>query len=204
MFTTHVAGGVIRKLNPAEAPDFARHLLRLDPETRRMRFAGIVTDFFIRAYAERRLPEKAVRLAFIHDHEVRGVAELIPYAGKDLHRAEFAISLEKPFQGRGIGRALMDELVVLARNRGLTSLGMLCLAENTGMRRLASRLGAAIRTHGGETVGRLEAPLPTLLTVADEAWADGVAMTELMLGISTLSHSAPADTDTGPELCGAA
>lgn len=194
MFNLHVAGGVIRKLNPTETPDFARHLLRLDPETRRMRFAGIVTDFFIKAYADRRLPEKAVRLVFVHDHEIRGTAELIPLGGSDPHQAEFAISVERPFQKRGIGRALMDELIVMARNRGLTALAMLCLADNVGMRRLATRLGARFRMHQGEAVGRLDAPMRTVLTLADEAWADGVAMTEMLLGIATLNH---ADAATG-------
>ena len=45
-------GGVIRKLWVGEAAKFRDHMLRLDPESRRNRFAGGVSDDFVRKYAD--------------------------------------------------------------------------------------------------------------------------------------------------------
>ena len=44
-------GGVIRKLWVGEAAKYRDHMLRLDPDSRNSRFAGGVSDDFIRKYA---------------------------------------------------------------------------------------------------------------------------------------------------------
>ena len=45
--------GSIRRLWPTEADKFRDHLLRLDPESRRMRFAHCVSNAFVEDYASR-------------------------------------------------------------------------------------------------------------------------------------------------------
>ena len=45
-------GGVIRKLWAGETAKYRDHILRLDPESRRNRFAGGVSDDFISKYVE--------------------------------------------------------------------------------------------------------------------------------------------------------
>jgi len=45
-------GGLIRKLWIAEADLYRDHLLRLDSQSRRSRFAGAVSDQFLTKYAE--------------------------------------------------------------------------------------------------------------------------------------------------------
>ena len=45
-------GGLIRKLWISEADQYRDHLLRLDPTSRRNRFAGPVSDQFLRDYAD--------------------------------------------------------------------------------------------------------------------------------------------------------
>ena len=44
-------GGLIRKLWISEAEAYRDHLLRLDPDSRRNRFAGAVSDQFVSDYA---------------------------------------------------------------------------------------------------------------------------------------------------------
>ena len=44
-------GGLIRKLWISEAEAYRDHLLRLDPDSRRNRFAGAVSDQFVTDYA---------------------------------------------------------------------------------------------------------------------------------------------------------
>ena len=45
-------GGQIRKLWIAEADLYREHLLRLDPKSRRSRFAGAVSNEFLRKHAQ--------------------------------------------------------------------------------------------------------------------------------------------------------
>ena len=45
-------GGVIRKLWAGETAKYREHILRLDPESRRNRFAGGVSDDFISSFVD--------------------------------------------------------------------------------------------------------------------------------------------------------
>ncbi len=49
-----------------------------------------------------------------------------------------------PWQGNGVGVALMEHLIGIARERGVESIWGLVLAENTHMLALARKLGFAI------------------------------------------------------------
>lgn len=62
--------------------------------------------------------------------------------------AEVAFLVEDAWQGRGLGRALAELLVVLGRERGLVELRATTLAENTRMRRLLVSLGGRTRRTG--------------------------------------------------------
>src|ERR1700733_7881724 len=53
-------GGMIRKLWVGETAKYREHILRLDPETRRNRFAGGVSDDFVRRYVDLTLGLDAV------------------------------------------------------------------------------------------------------------------------------------------------
>ena len=70
----HFWDGVIRKLWPSETEKFRDHLLRLDKDSRRMRFAHAVSDSFIEDYASRMNDMGAIVYAFIENGEVRAVA----------------------------------------------------------------------------------------------------------------------------------
>ena len=60
-------GGLIRKLWIGEAERYRDHLLRLDPISRRNRFAGTVSDDFVRRYADIALGIDAVIHGFFVD-----------------------------------------------------------------------------------------------------------------------------------------
>ena len=53
--------GSVRKLWPTETEKFRDHLLRLDKESRRLRFAHAVSDAFIEDYASRMTEFGSVR-----------------------------------------------------------------------------------------------------------------------------------------------
>ena len=45
-------GGLVRKLWIGESAKYREHLLRLDPQSRRNRFSGGVSDYFISKYID--------------------------------------------------------------------------------------------------------------------------------------------------------
>lgn len=74
-------------------------------------------------------------------------------------RAEFALAVADAWQGRGLGRALLQRLCQLAQGRGLQVLYGRVLADNGGMRQLVHRVGGQLqRLH--DDPGLLLAELP--------------------------------------------
>src|SRR3979409_1130950 len=71
-------GSLIRKLWIGEAETYRDHLLRLDADSRRNRFAGTVSDDFVRNYADLSFGIDAVIHGFFVDGALRGAAELRP------------------------------------------------------------------------------------------------------------------------------
>jgi len=67
---------------------------------------------------------------------------------------EFAVVVGDPWQGKGVGAALMERLIQIARERGMTSIWGTALAENTHMLALARKLGFTVSKVPGE--GRYE------------------------------------------------
>ena len=109
--------GSVRKLWPTETDKFRDHLLRLDKESRRLRFAHSVSDAFIDDYASRMTEFGSVVYGHIVDGHVRGAAELRRLGDSWGQEAEAAFSVEKPYQDQGVGSELMGRVVRAARNR---------------------------------------------------------------------------------------
>ena len=107
-------GGLIRKLWIGEAQLYREHLLRLDAASRRSRFAGTVSDEFVRAYADLSFGIDAVIHGFFVDGTLRGAAELRPLGTPPTREAEAAFSIEKPWQSHGVGSALLEHTLLAA------------------------------------------------------------------------------------------
>ena len=119
-----VDGGSIRKLWIGESSKYREHLLRLDPESRRNRFGGAVSDEFIERFVELTLGLDAVIHGFFVDGTLRGAAELRPLGSGFANEAEAAFSIEKPWQSHGVGSELLKRTLLAARNRGIRLLHM--------------------------------------------------------------------------------
>src|ERR1700676_2623688 len=72
-------GGSVRKLWLGESDVYAEHLLRLDPDSRRRRFSGAVSDDLIRQHAASAQGIGVVIYGFFVDGVLRGSAELRVY-----------------------------------------------------------------------------------------------------------------------------
>jgi acetyltransferase len=66
----------------------------------------------------------------------------------DGESCEFALVVADNWQGRGLGRRLMEQLIDVARARGLRSMVGHVLAENRGMLALAQKLGFVVGDSG--------------------------------------------------------
>jgi GNAT superfamily N-acetyltransferase len=166
--------GSIRKMWPTETDKFRDHLLRLDKESRRLRFAHGVSDAFIEDYAKRMNEMGSLIFALIIDGEVRAAAELRKLGDSWGEDAEAAFSVEKPYQDLGIGSELMGRVIRAARNRGIHRLYMSCLAENTKMQSIARKYDAELRFEYGEVIGEILPDTPNYLSILAEAVEDRV------------------------------
>ncbi len=178
-------GGNIRKLWPTETDKFRDHLLRLDKESRRMRFAHAVSDAFINDYASRMLDMGSIVYGFIEKSELRAAAELRKLSSVWGEEAEAAFSVETPWQDNGIGSELMGLVIRAARNRGIKRLYMSCLAENGKIQAIARKHEALLRFESGEVIGEIVPQASDYFSILAEEVDDRV---DLMLAVLDLQN----------------
>jgi RimJ/RimL family protein N-acetyltransferase len=175
--------GEIRRLWPAERDLFKAHLLRLDAVTRRERFGTAVNDEFLENYAVSTFGVGGLVYAYIEDGEVRGAAELRGLEDIVAQTGEAAFSVETEWRRRGLGETLFSRLIMAARNRGIGTLYMTCLPENTAMRRLARKFKADLVGGYADVEGVLATGGPTPFTVLDEALDNAKGFATLALSL---------------------
>ena len=179
------SGGVIPKLWIGEADDYRDHLLRLDAQSRRNRFAGAVSDDFVRDYADLSFGIDAIIHGFFVDGALRGAAELRPIGTPITREAEAAFSIEKPWQSHGVGSELLERTLLAARNRGLKFLHMACLADNKRMQQLARKFDAELSFDFETVIGEVESSRPTPLSLMREVMSDSHGFATAMLDLQS-------------------
>jgi GNAT superfamily N-acetyltransferase len=178
-------GGLIRKLWIGEANIYRNHLLRLDRDSRHSRFGGAVSDEFIENYVTTAFGLNTVVHGFFVDGVLRGAAELRPLGPAFAREAEIAFSIESEWQSHGIGSALLERTLLVARNRSINRLHMACLANNRRMQDLARKFSAELSFDFGSVVGEVAAPRPTPLSMIREMVADGHGFATAMLDVQS-------------------
>ena len=172
MFDPLPDGGLVRKLFPHEAGDYAAHLLRLDKDSRRKRFSGAVSDELIRRHAAKARGMGVVIFGFFVAGVLRGSAELRRDLSPLSRNGEAAFAIEQDWQSHGVGSALLERTLLTARNRGIKLLKMHCLAENERMQQLARKYEAELKFDFGGVIGEVDPPRSTYLSLMREALAD--------------------------------
>lgn len=177
--------GIIRRLWPTETDKFRDHLLRLDKDSRRLRFAHSVSDVFIEDYASRMSEYGSVVYGYVLDGKVRGAAELRRLGDTWGEEAEAAFSVEKLHQDNGVGSDLMGRVVRAARNRRIKRLYMSCLAENAKMQVIAKKHEAVLRFEYGEVIGEILPEQPNYFSMIAEAAEDRVGFLIAVLDLQS-------------------
>lgn len=157
----------IRRLHPGESESILCHLLRLGPDSLRLRFGNAVNVAFLERYAATALGNDSLVKGLFIDDTLRGIAELRFLPGA-LDEAEGAFSIEQEFQGRGHGDRLFGRLVASARNRGVRRLFLTCLRENRRMQAIAAKYGAELSYVAGDVTAEILRPYADAASLSQE------------------------------------
>jgi hypothetical protein len=112
---------------------------------------------------------------------LRAAAELRPLARTG--EAEAALSVERGWQSRGVGAALLERVLLVARNRQIKHLHMICLAENRRVQQLARKFDAELTFQSGSVVADLIAARPTPVSLMRELVADSADLAIAMFDV---------------------
>lgn len=163
----------IRSLGPRHRERIVAHLAALDERSRYLRFGYQASDAQIARYVD--------TLDFDND-EVFGIfnrrLQLIatahlahrpadPARGREAS-AEFGVSVLSQARRRGFGRRLFEHAVLHARNRGVVSIFIHALSENTAMLRIARDAGASVQRDGSESEAWLALPPDSFASHLDQ------------------------------------
>src|SRR4029077_6087619 len=162
-----------RELNADERPQLLAHLLALDAEDRRLRFAHALSDDGVRHYVEGiDLSRDAVFVVTDVNLATIGAAHI---AREDGH-AQLGISVLPQSRRQGIGGGLLARCTARARNWGMRVMFMNCLVENAAMMRLAHKQGLKIAVSGAEAEAFVRLPGADLTSLAAEAVAEQLGL----------------------------
>lgn len=164
----------VRSLGPRHHDRIAAHLLALDESDRYLRFGYPASDAQITKYID--------MLDFEHDEvfgifnrrlELIALAHLAHAAGGPSDApgsmSEFGVSVLSRARGRGFGGRLFEHAVLHARNRGVKTLFIHALSENTAMLKIARSAGATVERDGSESEAWLRLPPDTLASHVEQA-----------------------------------
>jgi acetyltransferase len=144
----------VRPIRPEDAALELRFFERLSERSRYQRFHHELAQLPPQMLARFTQLDYDRELALLaldpSDGEIAGVGRYAP--NPDGESAEFALAVRDDWQGRGIGRALLERLCEAARAAGYTALWGHILHVNRDMLGLAAHLGFAEAGRDGDVV----------------------------------------------------
>lgn len=136
---------LIRPIKGGDENIERRFIEGLSSQTRRFRFLGEInhpSDALVSSLTHPDASRDAALVALVADGAVKreiGVARFC--GGKQGTACECAVVVADEYQGRGLATLLMQELIEIARQRGMETMYSIDSCGNTGMRELAEHLG---------------------------------------------------------------
>ena len=160
----------IRSLAPRHRPRIVAHLRALPAQDRYLRFGQPATDAQIGRYVDLiEFERDEVFGIFNRRLELMAMAHLayLPSSAALPAAAEFGVSVAPAMRGRGYGARLFDHAVLHAQDRGIDTVVIHALSENTAMLRIVRSAGATIERNGAESEARLKLPNEDMSTRLD-------------------------------------
>jgi hypothetical protein len=157
----------LRAVRPSDVAALRAFLQHLSPESRYLRFHGSVNDFSQAEWEYLASVDGWNHVALIAwiGSSVVGVGRFIRLEHA-AEKAEVAFAVADAVQRRGLGRLLLEELVVAALRSGIRTFRAEVLAGNRGIRSLLLRSSLRVLTDGE---GAIEVALDPELTLQSRA-----------------------------------
>lgn len=146
----------IRSLAPRHRRRILTHLLSLSPDDRYLRFGYPASDEQIGRYADSLNFERDEVLGVFNRRlDLVAMAHLAyepaPQLPDKPPMVEFGVSVSGRNRGRGFGARLFEHAALHARNRGIDTMFIHALSENTAMLRIARNAGAIVERDGPDS-----------------------------------------------------
>lgn len=177
----------IRSLAPRHRPRILAHLVALPERDRYLRFGYPASDEQIARYVDGLKFERDEVFGVFNRHLALIAMAHLAYPD-DEHpalaqhgAAEFGVSVAARSRGRGFGARLFEHAMLHARNRGLATLFIHALSENTAMLRIVRKAGASIERSGSESDAYLKLPPETLASQVEQLVGEGAAALDYQL-----------------------
>lgn len=140
----------LRPIGPDDKPLLVEGYRRLSPRARYLRFFAAADELSRSqlAYLTEIDQRHHVAVGVLHDGEPVAVGRFVRLL-RDPYGADVALTVLDAYQGRGIGRLLLETLAAVARIHGLERLHFDVLPENAAMLALLDRVGAMPRLEDG-------------------------------------------------------
>lgn len=140
----------IRPIKPEDAAMNQRFVRQLSPETKYYRYMSALRELSPALLAKLTLIDYDREMAFIATCMVDGQEQQIGISrfntNPDGSSCEFAIVIADAYQHSGLGRRLMDAIILTAKQRGLAHMKGEFLANNSRMLRFVEKIGFTLRT----------------------------------------------------------
>lgn len=167
----------IRTIRPDDRQRLREHFRALTPESVHARFHELkreLTERELSYYTDVELEEHVGLVATVEGgkagegatgadlgsaERILGVGRYIVLEGTDPPRAEVAFAVLDEHQGRGIGTALFDHLLAIARRHGLGAFEAVVLPDNRRMLRIFEDSGLEIQRRAGTGAVHVIMPL---------------------------------------------
>lgn len=134
------------------------HFLRLDQDSRYSRFCFSISDGSLSTYVDKmNFNKDGIFAVFNSNLEIIGIGECV-LNPKDKNIAEVGFSIEKPYQGKGLGNKLMKRVIQFAHSHQVDILEMFCLSTNAKSMHLAKKHGLKIKQEYGESHALIDLP----------------------------------------------
>jgi len=193
----------IRSLGPRHRDRISTHLCALDERSRYLRFGYAATDAQIHRYVDMLdFEQDEVFGIFNRRLELIALAHLAhrdadPSRGRPAS-SEFGVSVLPQARGRGFGRRLFENAMLHARNRGVQTIFIHALSENTTMLKIAKDAGAIVERAGAESQAWLTLPPDSFASRLDEAIAERAAEFDYQWKVHALRPEPAHDPGAAP------
>lgn len=198
----------IRSLGPRHRQRIAAHLIALGANDRYLRFGYLATDAQISKYVDM-LDFEQDEVFGIFNRRLSLIAmahlahSVVAPESLDPAMSEFGVSVLPATRSRGFGRRLFEHAMLHARNRGVETLLIHALSENTAMLKIARNAGATVVRHGPESDASVKLPPDTFASHIDELVEQRAAEIDYRLKVRARQVGGLLDVIGGSRTCSA-